>query len=114
MIEHALDGVSQPLLLTNSTPIVISRGRAINARFRPGSIFSTVIQKITGKTTATCGECGQHMRQMNEWGWWGCWKNRKTIIGWLREEAAKRGHDISDRAALDPLRAAFKELKHSH
>jgi hypothetical protein len=48
---------------------------------------------------------------MNSWGWWGCWRNRAIIIGWLCEEAARRGHPVTPGDMGDLLRAAFKELR---
>jgi hypothetical protein len=84
-------------------------------RFQPGAVFSTVIFKITGQHTANCGVCGRRKAQMNKWGWLGCLrpKNRKTIIGWLCEEAGKRGHQIDGSKMLALFKAAIRELLHN-
>jgi hypothetical protein len=79
---------------------------------KPGDILALAIRKTTG--TGPCpNKCRARIAQMNEWGWWKCWLNRKTIAGWLSEEAARRGHQITDDSALDFLKAAFKELRKS-
>jgi hypothetical protein len=102
MIEHTLDGVSQPLLIASQQP----RLKAVSG---PGNVFSFVIRRITG--VLPCGCCREHIAQMNQWGWLKCWRNRKMIAGWLREEAAKRGHVITDRVAMDLLVAAWREYR---
>jgi hypothetical protein len=78
---------------------------------QPGDLLAVIIFRITAEPVRSCVElCPERRAQMNEWGWWKCWCNRKTIIAWLRQEAAKRGHAISDRALLDLIKAAFNEL----
>lgn len=78
---------------------------------KPGDLFGTIIFKITGQRTAHCGVCGTRKAQMNIWGWWGCWRKRKTIIGWLIEEARKRGHSVDEQNVADLFKAAIKELR---
>jgi hypothetical protein len=70
-----------------------------------------LIYQLTGQHTSNCGECGARKRQMNEWGWLGCMrpKNRKQIIGWLCEAAAKRGHQIDKAKMRSLFKAAIKE-----
>lgn len=78
-------------------------------RLKPGSLLATAIHHVTKETgTSTCN-CTARMNQMNAWGWWGCWRHRRTIAGWLTEEAAKRGHAIGERQALDLLKAAWRQ-----
>lgn len=77
---------------------------------QPGAIFSLVIYKITGQRTSNCGLCGSRKNQMNQLGWLGCWKNRKIIIGWLVDEARKRGHVIDQQTVFALFTAAIKEL----
>jgi hypothetical protein len=48
---------------------------------------------------------------MNEWGWLGCWLHRREIAGWLAEEAAKRGHTLTEASAFGLLKAAIAELQ---
>jgi hypothetical protein len=74
----------------------------------PGDALSILIKRITGQRPCP-KKCRQRIVQMNAWGWWRCWHNRKTISGWLREEARRRGHTILN--ALDFLKAAWKELR---
>jgi hypothetical protein len=78
---------------------------------QPGDLFSTIILNITGKSIQNCGVCRERKRAMNKWGWWKCWLNRKIIIGWLCEEAAKRGHGIGGSEMLGLFKAAFRELR---
>ncbi len=79
---------------------------------QPGSLFSSMIHKITGRYASTCGTCLHRMQEMNSWGWWGCWKQRHTILSWISEEAKKRGHSRSDSELLTIFRAAFSEVFH--
>jgi len=105
-IEASLQSPSLPLDVERSA---LSVGRSLRS---PGDIFGIVIHKITGQRTANCGECGRRKAQMNKWGWLGCLrpKNRKQIIDWLCEEAAKRGHEIDGNQMLALFKAAIKEL----
>lgn len=97
--------------LTDLVPSLPSVNTIAPSIKNPGDLFALIIFKITGQHTANCGVCGRRKKQMNEWGWLGCWRNRKTIIAWLCEEAAKRGHKI-DKASMTVLfKAAWKELK---
>jgi len=78
---------------------------------KPGDMFSMIILKLTGQRTANCGVCGERKRQMNEWRWWGCWKHRHVIVGWMVEEARKRGHEIDNRAMYGLFVSAVKEVR---
>jgi hypothetical protein len=84
-----------------------------NFSTQPGDMFSNVLKVITGRYAVTCGRCMNRMGEMNRWGWWGCWKNRETIIGWLLEEAAGRGHKVSREHVFSLLVAAFREIRRS-
>ncbi len=90
---------------------IVTSTPQINGSLRPGSLLSSLIFKITGQSTKSCGICGARMAMMNKNGWWWCWKNRKMIIGWLIEEAKKRGRDINEASALSLLKAALKETR---
>jgi hypothetical protein len=48
---------------------------------------------------------------MNEWGWLGCWLHRREIAGWLAEEAAKRGHTLTEAQLMSLFLATWRELK---
>lgn len=78
---------------------------------RPGSVLKVAIRLVTGdEPSSGCG-CSDRAGQMNAWGWWGCWKQRKTIAGWLAEEAQKRGHELDQAKALPLLLAAWREVR---
>lgn len=77
---------------------------------QPGDLLAIVIQKVTGlNKPLSCG-CAARQAQMNEWGWLGCLRHRKTIIEWLVQEAARRGHPIESKAAVTFLKAAVREI----
>jgi len=76
----------------------------------PGTVFSRLIKKVTGEQPCPV-KCRERVQLMNQWGWWKCWRERKTIAGWIAEEARKRGHAIDESNALEILMAAFKELR---
>lgn len=81
--------------------------------FGPGSVLKAAIKAATGEVPSPNCACTARARQMNAWGWTGCIRNRKTILKWLTEEAAKRGHKVGTWQALGLLRAAWKEVKKS-
>ena len=77
----------------------------------PGDLLSYLIFKTTGMIAGSNCACAARQKQMNDWGWLGCLRHRATIIEWLCEEAAMRGHKIEKRGAAGLLRAAVHELK---
>jgi hypothetical protein len=110
LVEWTINGISQPI------PAVIhphkaSPSRSINSSlFRPGDILAITIRKITG--ASPCPQtCRERIRTMNAWGWWKSWRNREQIATWLAQAARDRGHQITDKIALDLLKSAFKELR---
>jgi hypothetical protein len=78
---------------------------------QPGHVFSSIIQVITGRYAVTCGRCMERMGQMNNWGWWGCWQHRETILNWIFEEAAGRGHPVSRERISTLFVAALREIR---
>lgn len=78
---------------------------------QPGHMFSLVISKITGRYAVTCGRCMERMGQMNRWGWWGCWRNRETIVGWMTDEAAGRGHRVDRAHVFSLFQVALREIR---
>lgn len=78
---------------------------------KPGDLMAAIIFKVTGQRSGMCGPCAERVRQMNEWGWFRCWLNRKTILRWLAEEAAKRGHPIEEAKLTELLKIAFREAR---
>jgi hypothetical protein len=75
----------------------------------PGDMFSWIIKKITGESP--CWRCQERIQQMNKWGWMECWRQQQVIIGWLVDEARRRGHVITYKVATDMLLAAWKEYR---
>ena len=73
--------------------------------------ISTIIFQITSQRTADCGIGGARKEQMNDRHLFDCWRNRKTIAAWLIEEARRRGYPIAENSALDPVKAAFNEVR---
>jgi hypothetical protein len=92
---------SQDALCTGGTRAVV---------MQPGDLLAILLKKITGKNAATCGQCAVRMQKMNSWGWLECWVRRHEIIGWLSEEAASRGHPISEDAVWSLFKAGWHEL----
>jgi hypothetical protein len=55
----------------------------------PGSILSKMLSKVGVKSSPTCS-CKQRAITMNKNGIEWCENNMATILGWLKEESAKR------------------------
>ncbi len=94
---------SRPLLQAE-----ISLGRQTRSTRRS---ISTIIFQITSQRTADCGIGGARKEQMNDRHLFDCWPNRKTIAALLIEEARRRGYPIAENSALDPVKAAFNEVR---
>lgn len=56
----------------------------------PGSILTGMISALGIKSSSTCS-CRRHALEMNEKGPDWCEQNMDQIVGWLKEESAKRG-----------------------
>lgn len=80
-------------------------------RFPVGSVFKIAIRLITGVEPGPHCRCNERVAVMNRWGATGCLRQRKTIEGWLIEEARSRGHTIDGTGAGRLLIAAWKEWK---
>jgi|GEM_PF-6799746 hypothetical protein len=78
-------------------------------RAEPGDLLAAVIHAISGERA--CVPCDRRRRTMNGWGWWGCWRRRATIVGWILEEASKRGHAVDGSRARALFRAAIEEMR---
>lgn len=55
-----------------------------------GTELKKLLSMVGIKASENCS-CNQRARAMNERGIEWCEQNRETIVGWLREEAGKRG-----------------------
>jgi hypothetical protein len=74
---------------SNLTPSVIGRG--------PGTELKKMLSKIGIKASPTCS-CNARAQTMDANGIEWCKANTDTIVGWLREEATKRGLPFVDLA----------------
>lgn len=108
IVDYTINGVSQPL---DSIPSELKKLPIVGQQpeFGPGLVLAVVIKQVTGEPA--CAACLSRASQMNEWGWIKCWKKRKTIEGWLIEEAAKRGIKVAKKRASSLLAAAFREYR---
>lgn len=61
----------------------------------PGTILSKMIKSVGIQMTDSCS-CKRHALEMNENGNDWCEQNIDTVVGWLREEASKRGLPFMD------------------
>lgn len=73
----------------------------------PGTILSGMIATMGIKTTPTCS-CKRHAIQMNEKGNDWCEANMTTILGWLKEESAKRNLPFVESIAKMIVNRAIK------
>jgi hypothetical protein len=61
----------------------------------PGTILSKMIKSVGIQMTDSCS-CKAHALEMNEHGNDWCEQNIDTVVGWLREEASRRGLPFMD------------------
>jgi hypothetical protein len=61
----------------------------------PGTILSKMIKSVGIQMTDSCS-CKRHALEMNEHGNDWCEQNIDTVVGWLREEASRRGLPFMD------------------
>lgn len=61
----------------------------------PGTVLSKMIKSVGIQMTDSCS-CKRHALEMNEKGNDWCEQNIDTIVGWLREEAKRRGLPFMD------------------
>jgi hypothetical protein len=61
----------------------------------PGTILSKMIKSVGIQMTDSCS-CKRHALEMNEHGNDWCEQNMDTVVGWLREEASRRGLPFMD------------------
>lgn len=61
----------------------------------PGTILSKMIKSVGIQMTDSCS-CKRHALEMNEKGNDWCEQNIDTVVGWLREEAKRRGLPFMD------------------
>lgn len=76
----------------------------------PGTILHNMLKKIGIKTTPNCS-CLQRAIEMNKKGPEWCEQNLDTILGWLKEESAKRKLPFIELAAKLLVQRAIKQSK---
>ena len=76
----------------------------------PGAVLSNMIKNIGIVMTQGCS-CRRHAIEMNEKGNDWCEANVETIVGWLREEAAKRRLPFLDSVGKLMVNRAIKKSR---
>lgn len=76
----------------------------------PGTVLSKMIKSLGITVTDSCS-CRRHALEMNEKGNDWCEQNIDTIIGWLREEAKKRGLPFIDTVGKLMVNRAIKKSR---
>ena len=76
----------------------------------PGTILTNMISSMGIKSTANCS-CRRHALEMNEKGVEWCENNMPTILGWLKEESAKRHLPYIESVASLIVKRAIKTSK---
>jgi hypothetical protein len=77
---------------------------------QPGGMLSWIIREVTGELAVNCGQCGGRVALMNQKGWWWCWRNRKTIVGWIVQEASVRGVRVDSDSVGKLVVTAFQQF----
>lgn len=85
----------------------IADGR--NRRFAVGNVLARVIGAATD--AKPCSRCQARAARMTRWGWWASLTtHRAEVLGWLTDEARRRGHKIGRRQIISLIIAAAKEV----
>lgn len=61
----------------------------------PGDVLHWLIRWLTGQDVRTDCRCRERIRLLNEAGWRWAWRNRRTVYGWLRDEAVRREIEVA-------------------
>jgi hypothetical protein len=78
----------------------------------PGSELMAILHRLGFRATPGC-KCRQRAETMDRMGCDWCDANVPLIVGWLREEATKRGLPFLDAAGAMLVRRAIKNAKKS-
>jgi hypothetical protein len=78
-----------------------------------GSALKELLAKFWLKATGECG-CDDRAREMDRQGCEWCESNIDTIVGWLREEATKRGLPFLDAAGRLLVQRAIASARRRH
>ena len=76
----------------------------------PGTELKKLLKKIGITATPNCS-CNARARKMDEMGCDWCEANIEEIVGWLREEATKRGLPFLDMAGRVLVKRAIKNAR---
>ena len=76
----------------------------------PGTELHGMLSRLGMKFSKDC-KCNAHIREMNKQGIEWCEENVETIVGWLRDEAARRKIPFVDLIARKFIRMATKRAK---
>jgi hypothetical protein len=79
----------------------------------PGSELMTILHRLGFRATAGC-KCRQRAEMMDRQGCDWCEAHVPLIVGWLREEATKRGLPFLDAAAGLLVRRAIHNARSKH
>jgi hypothetical protein len=76
----------------------------------PGTELKKLLSKIGITSTPTCS-CNARAKKMDEWGSEECEKRIDEIVGWLKEEANKRGLPFIEIAGKILVKRAISNSK---
>lgn len=81
---------------------------------RPGCLAGTELKRLLGRfgltATGKC-HCSRHAAEMNSKGCQWCEDNLDEIVGWMREEAVRRGLPFIDAAGRVLVRRAIANAR---
>ena len=78
--------------------------------YGPGTVLSTMIKSLGIQMSDSCS-CRRHALTMNEKGNDWCEQNLDTVVGWLREEATRRGLPFVDMIGRVMVNRAVKKSR---
>jgi peroxiredoxin len=79
----------------------------------PGTELKKLLAKVGIAVTADC-PCNERAAIMDRNGWAWCQQNLETIVGWMSEEAAKRGMVFIELGARFLVKRAIAKARRSH
>lgn len=78
----------------------------------PGTELKRLLSKVGISAEPGC-QCQRHAQQMNLWGCDECERRTDEIVGWLREEATRRGLPFFDAAGRMLVKRAIRNARTS-
>jgi hypothetical protein len=108
---------SRAVEITEKFVIVSDEAHAeLAAKYSPAEGPGTELKRLLSLIGITAGEncsCNKHARIMNAWGADECERRVEEIVGWLREEATKRGLPFFAAAGRMVVRRAIAAARRS-